>query len=86
MLDFYGFQRQGRGIAPSPEFARRAETWLAYGDHNYLRITRILRCLKLCGLEGYAGAFYQALKKVYAEHEREIDPETFRFWTRAIQD
>ncbi|SMY22272.1 unnamed protein product [Zymoseptoria tritici ST99CH_1A5] len=49
-------------ITPSLNFfANARQTWLTRGDHNHLRITRIIRCLRILGLEPVALAFYQAL-------------------------
>jgi hypothetical protein len=54
MMNFYGFEaRLGERITVTraPNFAAKAAGWLSPGDHNHLRITRILRCLTVLGLE-----------------------------------
>jgi hypothetical protein len=84
MLRFYGFTRVATTIVRGPTFRERVTNWVAYGDHNYLRITRILKCLRCCGLEDHARAFLPALLDVVADYPREIGSETVRFWTSAV--
>jgi opioid growth factor receptor-like protein len=59
MMNFYGLEvRSGERvtITRAPNFAAKATVWLSPGNHNHLRITRILRCLTVLGLEPEAGA------------------------------
>ncbi|KAK5174552.1 uncharacterized protein LTR77_001633 [Saxophila tyrrhenica] len=54
--------REDALIGRSPNFERRAPiTWLKSMDHNHLRLTRIIRCLRVLGLDVLAWALYQAL-------------------------
>src|SRR5208337_3560496 len=60
MMKFYGFEaRAGQQVTVTraPNFSAKATVWLSPGNHNHLRITRILRCLSLLGLEAEAKAF-----------------------------
>ena len=43
---------------------RRAGNWVKPFDHNHLRISRIIRCLRVLGLEEDARAFYDAIKEM----------------------
>src|SRR3954462_11280759 len=47
MLDFYGFAVQERdgtlAVQRTAKFNSRADNWLTPGNHNFLRITRILK-------------------------------------------
>jgi len=52
-------------------------------DHNHLRITRILRSMRVLGLSELSFAFYCALTAV-AELS-EISENSVLFWTRAIK-
>ncbi len=61
-------------------FEKRKKVWLTSGNHNFLRITRILKCLKLFGLHGQAVAFRDALTEIYLQHAHIIGPETYEFW------
>ncbi len=54
-------------------------------DHNYLRITRILKCLMTFGLEDEARAFYECLRRIYREDSDQIGDETFQYWTNAVK-
>jgi hypothetical protein len=85
MLDFYGFalDRAGPSVTPAAHFRERAGDWMVPGDHNHLRITRILNCLMLCGLEEYAQAFHGVLlKTVQPEHATET---TLGYWENAVR-
>ncbi len=84
MLRFYGFrldEKTGEIIA-ADDFGERAKEWLSPGDHNHLRITRILKCLRLCGLKNRAAAF---LKRLLAlpEHDGPTG-ESRRYWREAV--
>lgn len=73
-------------IEPSPDFSRSARNW--FNSHNDLRITRIIRCLRVAGMDQEAQAFYEALKKLYESkegHPRPIRDSTYMFWTRAAK-
>jgi hypothetical protein len=98
MLGFYGFsmdecsassmaeERSGGASAnPMIQFAGGGRHWLSPGDHNYLRITRILTSLRLLGLPAYADAFFTALEKLYREHSYVIGRETFAYWQNAVR-
>jgi hypothetical protein len=90
MLLFYGFQRQlgkdGKSIIVRSEDAlTRRDEWICPFDHNYLRITRILKCLMVFGLKDEAIAWYGCLRQLYEENSDAIGAETFQYWTRAIE-
>jgi Opioid growth factor receptor (OGFr) conserved region len=84
MLRFYGFELDtgNRAISPAVDFRAKAADWLFVGDHNHLRITRILKCLHACGLHDHAAAFLEALLAV-AEPGR-VSDETLGYWKRAV--
>ena|SRR5437660_10556579 len=85
MLDFYGFtlQREEKTVTLAGHFNERAAEWLVPNDHNHLRITRILKCLTLCGLGDYAKAFHRAL--VGVARPDTVTRETLRFWENAVR-
>ncbi len=84
MLDFYGFERQGVAVVRSRRWNERSRNWLTLGNHNHLRITRILRSLSLLGLRDRAAEFFRALSEVYAERPEAISEHTYEFWTNAL--
>ena len=69
MLRFYGF-RQSRTTdeVVRKNFDRCRRNWLTPHNHNFRRISRILRCLTLLGLKPYAEKFLAALVKVYMQY------------------
>lgn len=89
MLAFYGFVRttDSRGnsvITKSDSFEKRTLEWVEKENHNFLRITRILKCLRVLGLQKEALAFYKALDKEMNPAQKEIIGErTYNFWRRA---
>jgi hypothetical protein len=90
MLKFYGLEiRSGPDarVVRGPDFQERAAEWLLPGDHNHLRITRILKSLSLLGLEQDARSFFELLSEIYGYQDDRrplISPETFRYWKAAI--
>jgi len=84
MLGFYGFRldEESKAVLKADDFEDRAANWLVIGDHNHLRITRILKCLTLCGLGEYATAFLKALLEV--ADPREVSDETVWYWKQAV--
>ena len=88
MLRFYGFASNQRAnelrINRSHNWPERSREWLWPGNHNYLRITRILRSLNLLGRPEESRAFYAAL----LDAARELNPSvigqtTLAFWKDA---
>lgn len=56
------------------------QRWMGSFNHNCLRVTRIIKCLRLVGLDEYASAFYKALQR----HENNFSPNTWSHWHNAI--
>jgi hypothetical protein len=83
MLKFYGFEEQGSAIVPAANFPAKSSNWLFPGDHNYLRITRILKCLSASGLQDQARAFVNALLPVATPDK--VAAETIRYWKAAAE-
>ena len=93
MLDFYGFVVAGTRprlqLARGDSFERRRLTWLTAGNHNLLRISRILSSLRLLGHPELAEAFFDALERLYQEDaaaRHAIGERSFAFWKRAALD
>jgi hypothetical protein len=90
MLRLYGLQRyensEGKTIVAKSQFySIRKPEWVSMFDHNYLRITRILKCLMAFGLPDEARAFYDCLKQIYKEDSENVGGETFQYWTNAVE-
>lgn len=85
MLKFYGLEYGFLGnIKMASDFSKKAENWLNPGNHNFLRITRILTSLRLHGLEREAQAFFAVLEQIYKAHAKQIGAETFSYWQNAM--
>jgi hypothetical protein len=88
MLAFYGFawNSERSALALSPLFPQKAASWLSVGNHNFLRLTRILRCLALAGETAAAAALLAALEGLAARgHGRVIGARTLEFWRGAAK-
>ena len=88
MLGFYGLAlAPGPGgaprIAPAADFAVRSRDWLHTGNHNHLRLTRILGCLRLLGLEDHGRALFACLADIARDHPHAIPATTLAYWQRA---
>lgn len=84
LLAFYGFEEQRETIIPAPGFPAQSRNWLTPGNHNLLRISRILRSLTLLGLGPEALAFLAALETLPEDRRATIGPVTFGYWRRAV--
>ncbi|KAF2735679.1 hypothetical protein EJ04DRAFT_511628 [Polyplosphaeria fusca] len=60
--------------------------WAIRFDHNHLRITRILRCLRVLGLQEECDAFYRALVKTFNDPRIQISERTMLFWRKAVEN
>lgn len=87
MLRFYGLEEQEGAVERGPEFAAHARNWLYAGSHNHLRITRILRSLRVLGLHSEAQMLWRFLAKLYGSEDGRgrITERTFAFWKRAAE-
>jgi Opioid growth factor receptor (OGFr) conserved region len=88
MLSFYGFAWSGERIVRGSSFPQRSANWLHAGNHNHLRLSRILRSLSLLGEAQGARALFDVLSDIY-QKEREtnrsrVSDRTFRFWRDAV--
>jgi hypothetical protein len=88
MLKLYGFELRYDPepiIEPTDRFAERSYNWLTANNHNYFRITRILRSLTLLGLSKESTRFFAALQQVYRRNPDEIGRYIYADWERAIE-
>jgi len=86
MLGFYGFERNTMSIVRSNSWEERSRNWLRPGNHNHLRLTRILKSLSILGLKDYAHALFEALNDVFSEKSSAISDTTMEYWKRALLD
>lgn len=62
-------------------FFALTDAWKRAGDHNHLRITRIIKSLVLVGLHREADSFLDWV----LSQEPQASPQTLRFWLSAIE-
>jgi len=96
MLDFYGL-KIGEGelkgkIVKADNFEKRSKEWLTPYNHNFLRLSRIIRSLKIIGSTSdcpsgvtvLSKKLYDCLCNIYEENKGIIGPVTKQFWDEAI--
>jgi hypothetical protein len=85
MLLFYGISCSHSKDATSvlsvnQDFSSKAVNWLQPNNHNHLRLTRILKSLRLLGLESCSASLYHFLEYLALEHPHRITRETVKYW------
>jgi hypothetical protein len=83
MLAFYGFTLDPSTpprIKRSSRWPERSAVWLQAGNHNLLRLTRIIRSLALLGQTDLSTALYGALRR---ECEGHVSTVTLEYWKEA---
>ena len=88
MLAFYGLAWDGerRAIRLGPDFREQAVVWLSPGNHNLLRLTRIMRSLVLAGEIDAAGALFVCLEGLYrGPYRLAIGAQSFAHWAAALR-
>lgn len=88
MLAFYGLDlTEGldglTGVTRRDDFGVRSSNWLSLGNHNHLRLSRIIASTRLLGLERCSLALFECLTAIAADYPQAISCETFRYWKRA---
>jgi hypothetical protein len=86
MLMFYGLQMDEgtKIITRAPNFNARAAVWLTPANHNFLRITRMIRSMSHLGLSDYSKSFFNILQNIHGnEGQGIISAPTFNFWRAA---
>lgn len=57
--------------------------WITYSNHNHLRITRMLKCMKLLGLNKEAKKVYKRLIHIHYK-TNVINSDTIKFWKDSV--
>ncbi|MFO1147847.1 MAG: opioid growth factor receptor-related protein [Alsobacter sp.] len=84
MLGFYGLARRDGAVVPVSDEALARAPWLAPGDHNHLRLSRIVQSLALLGEEDWAMALRARLMAIAAAHPDRVAPQTAAIWARLL--
>jgi len=64
--------------------ARIRDVW-AYPNHNWMRISRVLRSLHLLGLTAEGKSLYEGLHALHRRRRFPITYDTFQHWTEAVE-
>jgi hypothetical protein len=72
-------------VLRASHFPTASRNWAVRMDHNHLRISRILRCLRVLGLQKECEAYYSALQDVYNDPEIRIGERSMEYWTKAAK-
>jgi hypothetical protein len=87
MLTFYGLTRRETADGPIIEraasFEQRRKVWLWPNNHNHLRLTRIVTCLRELGLWDEARALRSCLMEIAALEPGVVTAATLRYWASA---
>jgi hypothetical protein len=88
MLSFLGLHRGTVNgvtrIIRAPNWEERRQVWLRPGNHNHLRITRMLSSLRALGCEAEAQALMDCLSDIHANEGRNrITWDTWEYWLTA---
>ena len=91
ILNFYGYTlltvdgNEGVRILPAYDYQEATSRWTVNFDHNHLRITRILRSLRVLGLGREAEAFLEKLLHTNETSGKRISQRTLTYWARATK-
>ena len=83
MLDFYGLALVGNRIVRAKTFAERSRNWLTPQNHNFLRLTRVLKSLSLLGHAQRAKQLLACLEEIGRDHQGVIGTTTLTYWRGA---
>tara|TARA_X000000950_G_scaffold116412_1_gene146136 strand:+ start:2229 stop:2672 length:444 start_codon:yes stop_codon:yes gene_type:complete len=64
------------------DFLKRNDQWKLYSDHNQLRITRIIECLRLLISDDEADLFYSTILSMVGKKVN-INEITLDYWSKA---
>ena len=62
----------------------KEHSWCVDGNHNLLRITRIIRCLRLFDIRDFAIRFYNNAMALGVQYD--LNEKTLKYWTKAMFD
>lgn len=85
MARFYGLEIVDGDVRRSPTFDERRTHWMTRGNHNFLRLTRIMTSLATLGHDDLARSWQQALIAIYDQHSSVIGPTTLGYWRDAVR-
>ncbi|CUS09607.1 unnamed protein product [Tuber aestivum] len=88
MMAFWGFQHRGTSSTGrhlwrlAPNFVAANHTWTRNIDHNHLRVSRVIRFLRLAGAHRIARSIYRCMMRAIRERNLPVDIQTWILWRR----
>lgn len=80
-LQFYGLILfDDNSIAFADDFEQKANNWVSPNNHNYKRISRILRFLEIFEFDDIKDQFVQSLNLIYNNYQDLIGERTYNIW------
>ena len=77
-------QHLAAGVARYSEFLRQNDHWLRFHDHNHLRITRVIKALRILASDAAADDFHEfVLDQVNTRSRRAFSPRVLEFLAAA---
>lgn len=73
-------------VARYEQFLRECEGWKRPGDHNHLRITRVIRCMVLAGMPRGAEDFLCEVYHLLGPAVADIPARSLVFWKEALNE
>ena len=85
-LAFLGLQMtaDGQVVEGGNLAARIGDVW-AFPNHNWMRISRVLRSLNLLGLAAEGRSLYEGLVALHRRRRFPLTLDTFQHWTEAVE-
>ena len=88
MLGFYGLEMVVANgairVNQNASFQERRAVWLTRNNHNFLRLTRILKCLSILHASDLSRALLACLLEIDAQYPAVISTHTIRYWRDAV--
>ena len=85
ILTFLGLSLSDQGeVVEGQNFTARVPDVWCSPNHNWPRLTRILRSLMLLGMDAQAQALFRWLDALYKSRRFPIPQKTFRYWAKAV--
>lgn len=81
-LHFMALKREGIKIEMTGMTTKNYR-WFSF-NHNWLRITRVLKCMTLLGFRDHALGFFYLLEDFKKNQQFPISDNTFKYWTEAV--
>ena len=80
MMSFYGFELSDNSVVFADNFEMKAKNWITPNNHNYKRISRILRFLTIFEFDDIKMSLVKILDKVYERCGDMIGDKSYRIW------